>query len=668
MKVYVDVHDKRWKKYKIDFNKIVSAAVSGVHKNAEVSIVLVDDDEIRQINKVYRDIDKPTNVLSFELGDEVLLGDIYISLDTVIRQAKDANIPVADHVAHMVIHGVLHLQGYDHISDDEANVMELKEVQILKKLGIKNPYADEYEIACADGSCCPGSKFVSWIKKLNVRENSTAQYALYALFGGVASLGFAPFYQWWCTVIGVMGAYWLTVRNKNLGGFWRTLIKVSPFGAMYALAMFWWVLHSIYVIPEIAQQYAIWTVPGVIGLMLAGAFIFSWPFVAVAKLAHNPISRIFMFSGVWTLVLWAREWAFTGFPWNPIANIAIPFPVLANSMSLWGALGLSFVIVLLIATLVELLQNKKSYAIWGVLLLFGGIAVCAGFYGVHNMKCSDVGAENKTTMLRIVQPGASQAQKATHDKRQLITLAELNVRNLINLASVAGNPDIIILPETSYPFVVLAQERMDIAALFRRPMLIGANTFDQGKVYNSMVVAQANGRIQQIYSKSHLVPFGEYRPFGVLPSPVNLSPGNGPELIKVGDFVFAPAICYEIIFSDSLLPDGAGRVDAIVNITNDNWFGNTPGAYQHLDMVRRYAIESGLPIVRANYSGVSAFVASDGSIISSMPIGMSGALDGYVWGAHKTLYRQIGLNGWMIIILSVSVFGVLVSKRIYRKK
>ena len=668
MKVYVDVHDKRWDKYKIDFKKIVSAAVSGVRKGAEVSIILVDDDEIRQINKVYRDIDKATNVLSFELGDDMLLGDIYISLDTVIRQAKDAGISVADHVAHMVVHGVLHLQGYDHISDDEANVMELKEIQILKKLGIKNPYADEYEITCADGSCCPGSKIIAWFKRLYVHENSVAQYALYALFGGVAALGFAPFYQWWCTVIGVMGAYWLTVRNKNIGGFWKTLFVVAPFGAMYALAMFWWVLHSIYVIPEIAQQYAIWTVPGVIGLMLAGMFIFSWPFVAVAKIARNPISRIFMFAGVWTLVLWAREWVFTGFPWNPIANITMPFPMLANSMSLWGALGLSFVIVLLIASIVELLRNKKSISVWCV-FLFGVIsALYGGFYGVQNMQHADVGAGEKTTMLRIVQPGASQSQKATHDRQQALLRAELNVRNLINLASVAGNPDIIILPETSYPFVVLAQERMDIAALFRRPMLIGANTFDQGKMYNSMVVAQANGRIQQIYSKSHLVPFGEYRPFGVLPSPVNLSHGNGPEIIKVGDFVFAPAICYEIIFSDSLLPDGAGRVDAIVNITNDNWFGNTPGAYQHLDMVRRYAIESGLPIVRANYSGVSAFVASDGSIISSMPIGMAGALDGYVWGAHETLYRQIGLNGWLIIILSVSVFGVLVSKLIYRKK
>ena len=124
--------------------------------------------------------------------------------------------------------------------------------------------------------------------------------------------------------------------------------------------------------------------------------------------------------------------------------------------------------------------------------------------------------------------------------------------------------------------------------------------------------------------------------------------------------MFAPAICYEIIFSDSLLPYGAGQLDAIINITNDNWFGKTPGTYQHLDMVRRYAIESGLPIVRANYSGISAFIASDGEIISSLPVGMSGTLDGFVWGAHNTVYRELGLNYWMMIILIVSILGTVV--------
>ena len=660
MKVYIDIHDKRWKKYKIDFAQIANAVVGAKYKNAEVSIVLVDDNEIKQINREYRNINKPTNVLSFELGDDVLLGDIYISLDTVVREAKQEKISVEHHVAHMVVHGVLHLLGYDHINDKEAIVMETKETKILSKMGIKNPYASDMNISCADGSCCPGYKTISFLKKIKIEKNSFAQYVLYGVFGALASFGFAPFYQCWATLLGVAGAYWLTVRNDKIGGFWRTLVRVAPFGAMYALFMFWWVLHSIYVAPEIADLYAIWTIPGGIGLMFAGWLIFSWPFVAITQKKMSAASRIFLFAGIWTLVLWAREWMFTGFPWNPIANITMPMPELANSMSLWGALGLSFLVVGLIAGVVEIIRNKKNPFVWIVFLMFSGILVCGRFIGVQNMNMSDVNANEQTTILRIVQPGESQLQKATHNRAEALQRAEYNLRNLMSLAQKEEHADIIIMPETSYPFVVLPSDNIEMAKVFGVPVIFGANTFDMGGVFNSMVISQADGRIEKIYSKSHLVPFGEYKPLGFLPSPANLTAGNGPEIINLNGFMFAPAICYEIIFSDSLLPYGAGQLDAIINITNDNWFGKTPGTYQHLDMVRRYAIESGLPIVRANYSGISAFIASDGEIISSLPVGMSGTLDGFVWGAHNTVYRELGLNYWMMIILIVSILGTVV--------
>ena len=657
MKVFVDVHYSRWKKYKIDFEKIVCMAVSGVHSNSEVSIILVDDKEIQSINCQYRNIDKPTNVLSFELGDDILLGDIYISLDTVLREAKDLNISVYDHVAHMVVHGTLHLLGYDHITDEEATVMELKETKILKKMNIKNPYADN-KIVCADASCCPGSKIISMLKSINIKENGFFQYLLYAGFGAVASLGFAPFYQWWWTLIGIGGAYWLTVRNNNIGGFWKRFLRVFPFGAMYGFAMFWWVLHSIYVVPDLTAQYAIWTIPGALGLMLAGGLIFSWPLVAVAGKKRSPAARVWMFACVWSLVLWLREWLFTGFPWNPIANIFMPFPVIVNSMSVWGALGLSFIVTGVVASVVELLLDKKNKSVFVTFLLFVCFVVYGGFCGKNNIKAAGGGAENDATILRIVQPAASQSEKATHNRAEALKRAQENLKKILHLASASGDYDILVLPETSYPFVVMATDNIDIASFVKKPVIFGANTFDMGAIYNSLIVSAENGRIEKIYNKSHLVPFGEYRPLGFLPAPVNLTPGNGPDVIGIDGFVFVPAICYEIIFSDSLLPENSGEVHGVVNITNDNWFGKTPGTYQHFDMVRRYAIESGLPIVRANYSGISAFVASDGEIISALPVGQAGILDGFVWGAHNTLYRKIGLNRWMIIILIVSILGV----------
>ena len=663
MKVYIDAHDKRWDNHKIDFEKIANMVVGAKYKNAEVSIILTNDAEIHEINKTYRNVDRATNVLSFELGDDVLLGDIYISIDTVMQEAREAKISFHDHVAHMVVHGMFHLLGYDHMTDEEANLMEMKEIKVLKKMGIKNPYADENVVVCNDASCCPGGGVLAFFRRLKIRENGFWQYVLYALFGGVASFGFAPFYHWWWTIVGIMGAYWLTVRNENIGGFWRSLLRVSPFGAVYAVANFWWVLHSIYVVPELTQQFAIWTIPGVVGLAIAGALIFSWPFVAIARMRMTGAGRAILFACVWALVLWAREWMFTGFPWNPVANITMPLPMLANSMALWGALGLTFVIVGVIAALVEVLRNTKCRACWAVLVGLLLLGICGMFVGAQNMRYSDVGADASGPIIRIVQPAQVQSQKATHSRAEALARAEINLNNLMNLVTQPGVYDMVVFPETTYPFVVMPGDTFDFVKMIGRPVVMGTNTFDGNGVSNSMVIVNDGGDINKIYSKSHLVPFGEYRPFGFLPAPVDLMPGRGPELLAVGDFIFAPAICYEIIFSDSLLPGGyAGHVHAIMNITNDNWFGNTPGTYQHLDMVRRYAIESGLPIIRANYSGISAFVGADGAIISSLPIGATGVLDGFVWGAHITPYRVIGLNGWMIIILIVSIFCVCLIK------
>jgi len=661
MQVYVNYNDKRWEKYDIDFMRLANAA-GPRNKDAEVSIILTNDKEIHKLNKKYRGMDKPTNVLSFELGDDLLLGDIYISLDTVKREANDAGITVAEHTAHMVVHGMLHLQGYDHIKDKDAKIMESKEVAIMKKLGYKNPYTDDEIVACKNGECCPGSHTIAFFKRLKIRENGFWQFALYALFGGIASFGFAPFYMWWATVLGIAGAYWLTVQRKNYGGFWYELLRVAPFGAMYAITMLWWTLNSIYVVPELAKQFAIWTIPALFGIGIFGVLFFSIPFLSISKKRINAPSRVFTFAGVWTTVLWLREWIFTGFPWNPIANIALPFPVLANSMSFWGALGLTFVIVGGIASVVELLRNLRKTRNWFVFLFFIIIVLCGAFAGIHNIKESSNDAGNGA-MIRIVQPAESQSQKMVYSREGALKRAEENLVRLFQLAAADGKPDLIVFPETTYPYTIVDYEDMPLATALKTNVVIGATSFSDGKPYNSMIVAAADGTISNIYSKSHLVPFGEYSWLGFMPSPMHLAHGDGAELISINmgnnDFVFAPAVCYEIIFSDSLVPRADLRPNAIINITNDTWFGKTPGTYQHLDMVRRYAIESGLPIIRANYSGISAFVLSNGEIMASLSIGQSGILDGTIWGAHDTIYRKIGRDGWMIIILLLACIGVI---------
>ena len=117
-------------------------------KQAEVSILLTDDATVHSLNKEYRGVDRPTNVLSFAaLDDEdepivepLLLGDIVVAFETMKREAEEQGCSLADHVFHLVVHGMLHLIGYDHIAEDEAAEMEALEIEILAENGIGNPY------------------------------------------------------------------------------------------------------------------------------------------------------------------------------------------------------------------------------------------------------------------------------------------------------------------------------------------------------------------------------------------------------------------------------------------------------------------------------------------------------------------------------------------------
>ena len=666
MKVYVNTENKNWKKYKIDFEKIANAAIDKVYKDSEVSITLVDDKQIHKLNKKYRGINKPTNVLSFELGDDILLGDIFISLDTVKREAVAAGISVEEHTAHMIVHGILHLQGFDHLTDVQAKVMEGKEIKILKKLGYKNPYEDDF--VCNDKSCCPG-RWITKLESIKIRENSWIWYLSASVLGVVSSFGFAPFYLWMLSLIGIGGMYALVTKQKNHVGFMKAWLLAFPFGAFYGIAMFWWVLNSIYVIPELAQQFAVWTIPALIGIGLLCGAILSLPFAVVRYSNRKPMQRAILFACVWSLVLWGREWFLTGFPWNPVSNITMNIPMVINSMSLWGATGLTFIIIGLIASFVELLRNKKSnwfcFVLYVVLFLIG----CA--FGYRNMIYAD-NMENKTPLVRIVQPAQAAVYKMPTSRQEAQNIAIQKIRDLFIWATTdkSENPDLIVFPETAFPYTVSNQE-FPLSRVLNADVIMGTNYYNNGKMYNSMLVADEQGRVQHLYSKSHLVPFGEYRPFGdIIPTPGQLTAGNGKETITIetesGKFVFAPAICYEIIFSDSLIPNSE-HPDAIINITNDTWFGTTPGVYQHLDMVRRYAIESGVPVIRSNYSGISAFITSDGNIVSFMPVGQTGSMDGFVWGAHTTPYRIIGRDLWMIFILMFSIFASI-SISLFQKK
>lgn len=121
----------------------------------EIAVRLTDDAEVHTLNRDFRGKDKPTNVLSFpQVQDdlletlsnsddgEILLGDIVLARETCVREAEEKGISIIDHATHLIVHGTLHLVGYDHMDDASATAMEAIEVKALASLGIANPYAD----------------------------------------------------------------------------------------------------------------------------------------------------------------------------------------------------------------------------------------------------------------------------------------------------------------------------------------------------------------------------------------------------------------------------------------------------------------------------------------------------------------------------------------------
>ncbi len=131
--------------------KAISTAIEIARLNflpeAELSIVLSDDEQIQILNQTWRNVDKPTNVLSFPVKEVavgempgILLGDIVLAVETIAKEANEFGISFHHHLSHLVLHGFLHIFGYDHIENKDAEVMEALEITCLDRLGITNPY------------------------------------------------------------------------------------------------------------------------------------------------------------------------------------------------------------------------------------------------------------------------------------------------------------------------------------------------------------------------------------------------------------------------------------------------------------------------------------------------------------------------------------------------
>jgi apolipoprotein N-acyltransferase len=467
--------------------------------------------------------------------------------------------------------------------------------------------------------------------------------------GALSALAMAPLNVWpvlfltfpvlvWL-IDGAGAGHWRGVSGAAATGWW--------FGFGYFLAGLYWVGFAFLVD---APTFG-WLLPiAVIGLP-AGLAIFTAFGVALARLLWTRgTTRILALGVALTAAEWLRGHVLTGFPWNAFGYALTSPLVLAQSASVIGVWGLTFIAVVVFASPATLADDRLETR-WRWLPLALGIVVLAGMGAFGAIRL----ARTPTRLvdgvqLRIMQPNLQQDVRFNYAaKRQVMDrYIDLSNRPPGAQSPGAGSATHLIWPESAFPFF-LAREPdalAQIAQLLRggTVLVTGAvrlaepvTSSDVG-VYNSIYVIGHDGSLDSFYDKTHLVPFGEYLPFQRFLESLGLQQltkqrggflaGDRRRLIAVpGAPLALPLICYEIIFPDGLMPKGQ-RPGWMINVTNDGWFGISSGPYQHLQQARVRAIEQGLPLVRAANTGISAIVDPVGRIIDSLPLGVEGVVDG----------------------------------------
>lgn len=427
---------------------------------------------------------------------------------------------------------------------------------------------------------------------------------------------------------------------------WR---RLTPFFAVgwwwgfgYFLAGLWWVGGAFLVE---AEQFA-WALPfAVLGLPAGMAVFFGLGAVFARPLWSDGLGRILALAFGFGLAEWLRGWALTGFPWNPIGFAPMPVPLMMQSVAVVGTTGMNVLSVFVYAAPALLGTRRGAAAGLSLALLLGAAHLGYGWWRLQ----APLGEPMRTLSVRIVQPNIDLSEKWEGPAQERIFATTMALSEA-PAAEGQAPPALVLWPETSVPF--LFNERPDALQAMGEMLgpdqllLAGAVRAEadpsggDARYYNALVAVSGDGVIADAVDKVHLVPFGEYIPFAGLwarwgvdsfvAGPMTFTAGPARRLLALpGGVVAAPFICYEIIFPDLVMEAAAGA-DVIVNVTNDAWFGDTAGPYQHLRQAQIRAVEAGRPVLRAANNGVSAIIDARGRIADALALNARGAIDGVV--------------------------------------
>ena len=455
--------------------------------------------------------------------------------------------------------------------------------------------------------------------------------------GGLATAVLPPVSATPALVLAFTGLVWLldgagSWRRAAWDGWW--------FGFGFLTTGLYWIANALLTDP--AQfgwllPFSLFGLPAVLAIFAAVAAM-----IARALWSAGPL-KVLSLAAAWSAAEWLRGHLLTGFPWNLVGYTWTWSDQMLQANATLGIYGVSFVTVAAAASPSALVGAGSRIARWAPVVVAALALLLAWSGGAIRLDGAGEAAV-PGVHLRVVQ-----ANIAEPDKWQPALQADsLQRHSLLTRAPGIDAATVVIWPETAVSYFLEYEPDLarELGALLppRAVLITGAprarlaaNGDALAEIWNSVAVLDARGAILASYDKAHLVPFGEYVPLRgllgtiglkkIVPGALDYSAGRGPSTISIaGVPAFGALVCYEVIFPEQVV-DPRQRPAWLVNVTNDAWYGNSAGPYQHFASARVRAVEQGLPLVRAANTGVSGVIDSYGRVRGRLALGTANVLD-----------------------------------------
>jgi apolipoprotein N-acyltransferase len=456
------------------------------------------------------------------------------------------------------------------------------------------------------------------------KPTNLLHYLAAILSGLLLAAAFPKWDQTYLLIFALVPLFW-ALRHKSLkAAFFLGLVA----GLAHYAALLYWIVYVTHVFGHIELFLAI----GIM-LLLAGylsLYTAVWG-LGVAWGERRNLSLLWFAPALWVTLEMGQTYIISGFPWELLGNGLFLHPILLQLADITGVYGLSFLIILVNATLFLLFFPPRGKTVplkaTAVVCLIVAAWVGYGYYRLGAM--ARLAAASPKIKVAVCQGNMKQGEKW----QKSMVLSTLD--RYAELTRKVKGSRLIIWPETAAPFLYLRTP--DLGAVVRQIakdsggyLLFGSPALQltangKERYYNRAYLLNPEGQTIGSYDKAHLVPFGEYVPLHnyfpfsliskMVPMVGNFAEGPVGATVSLPEGAIGVLVCYESIFPHLARAQVAHGAHLLVNITNDAWFGKTAAAYQHMSMAVLRAVENRVCLARAANTGISCFIDGSGHIL-----------------------------------------------------